>query len=255
MSIDLETAARVAKLARIRVEEDRLPALAQEFNTILGFIEQLGEVDVEEVEPMTSVTPQRLKRRDDVVTDGHQADNAREIVEAGGSRVETFLGVLFLSHRGHVVLHQDDLFGDLWIRNPAAVKGTDEAIAMATMYVANHLDVRAIASLTESGSTPLWMSRISSGIPIYALTRHERTARRVSLYRGVYPVSYPIVQVNPAEANRAAVEVLVARGAVSPGDRVIITKGDLMGVHGGTNSMKIVEIGADGSIDVPDVPE
>ena len=72
MSIDTATAARVAKLARIRVEEDALPALADEFNTILGFIEQLGEVDVEGVEPMVSVTPMRLPRRADVVTDGNQ---------------------------------------------------------------------------------------------------------------------------------------------------------------------------------------
>lgn len=72
MSIDTQTAARVAKLARIRVEEDHLPALANEFNTILGFIEQLNEVDVDGIEPMTSVTPMRLKRRDDVVTDGNQ---------------------------------------------------------------------------------------------------------------------------------------------------------------------------------------
>lgn len=74
MSIDTSTAAKVAKLARIRVEEDALPALAEEFNTILGFIEQLNEVDVDGVEPMTSVTPQRLKRRADVVTDGNQQD-------------------------------------------------------------------------------------------------------------------------------------------------------------------------------------
>ncbi|MBM1219719.1 Asp-tRNA(Asn)/Glu-tRNA(Gln) amidotransferase subunit GatC [Ponticoccus sp. SC2-23] len=72
MSIDVETARKVAHLARIRVEEEDLPALAGEFNAILGFIEQLGEVDVEGVEPMVSVTPMRLKRRDDVVTDGNQ---------------------------------------------------------------------------------------------------------------------------------------------------------------------------------------
>jgi len=72
MSIDTTTAARVAKLARIKVEEAELPALANEFSAILGFIEQLNEVDVEGVEPMTSVTPQRLKRRSDVVTDGDQ---------------------------------------------------------------------------------------------------------------------------------------------------------------------------------------
>ncbi|WP_065332640.1 Asp-tRNA(Asn)/Glu-tRNA(Gln) amidotransferase subunit GatC [Tritonibacter mobilis] len=74
MSIDQSTAAKVAKLARIKVEEDALPALAEEFNTILGFIDQLNEVDVEGVEPMTSVTPQRLKRREDVVTDGNQQE-------------------------------------------------------------------------------------------------------------------------------------------------------------------------------------
>ncbi|UWR34357.1 Asp-tRNA(Asn)/Glu-tRNA(Gln) amidotransferase subunit GatC [Sulfitobacter sp. W027] len=74
MSIDENTAARVAKLARIKVEPNALPALAEEFNNILGFIEQLSEVDVEGVEPMTSVTPQRLKRREDVVTDGDQQD-------------------------------------------------------------------------------------------------------------------------------------------------------------------------------------
>ncbi|PHQ98647.1 MAG: Asp-tRNA(Asn)/Glu-tRNA(Gln) amidotransferase GatCAB subunit C [Marinosulfonomonas sp.] len=74
MSIDKETAARVAHLARIRVADEALPALAEEFNAILGFIEQLNEVDVEGIEPMTSVTPARLKRRDDVVTDGYQQD-------------------------------------------------------------------------------------------------------------------------------------------------------------------------------------
>ncbi len=70
MSIDIETARKVAHLARIKVEDDRLPELAENFNAILGFIEQLNEVDVEGVEPMTSVTPMRLKRREDVVTDG-----------------------------------------------------------------------------------------------------------------------------------------------------------------------------------------
>lgn len=70
MSIDVETARKVAHLARIKVEEDRLPVLAAEFSNILAFIEQLNEVDVDDVEPMVSVTPMRLKRREDVVTDG-----------------------------------------------------------------------------------------------------------------------------------------------------------------------------------------
>ena len=74
MSIDTDTARRVAHLARIRVEEDALPALAEDFNAILGFIDELAEVDVDGVEPMTSVTPMRLKRRVDEVTDGNQQD-------------------------------------------------------------------------------------------------------------------------------------------------------------------------------------
>ncbi|GAA5065939.1 Asp-tRNA(Asn)/Glu-tRNA(Gln) amidotransferase subunit GatC [Maritalea mobilis] len=74
MSIDTATAAKVAKLARIKVEEEDLPALAQEFNAILGFIEQLNELNVDDVEPMTSVEPMRLKRREDVVTDGNQPE-------------------------------------------------------------------------------------------------------------------------------------------------------------------------------------
>ena len=71
MSIDTKTAAHVAKLARIKVEEKDLPELANDFNTILGFIEQLNEVDVDGAEPMVSVTPMRLKRRKDKVTDGN----------------------------------------------------------------------------------------------------------------------------------------------------------------------------------------
>ena len=74
MSIDRATAARVAKLARIKVDESSLDILADEFNQILGFIEQLNEVDVEGVEPMTSVSPQKLKRRKDQVSDGDQQE-------------------------------------------------------------------------------------------------------------------------------------------------------------------------------------
>ncbi|MEM9715348.1 MAG: Asp-tRNA(Asn)/Glu-tRNA(Gln) amidotransferase subunit GatC [Pseudomonadota bacterium] len=74
MSIDIDTARRVAHLARIKVEDADLPKLADELSGILGFMEQLNEVDVDGVEPMTSVTPMRLKRRKDEVTDGDQVE-------------------------------------------------------------------------------------------------------------------------------------------------------------------------------------
>lgn len=119
----------------------------------------------------------------------------------------------------------------------------DEAIAMSAMYVANHLEVKAIAALTESGSTPLWMSRISSGIPIYALTSHVKTRRKVTLYRGVYPISFKTDTTDHATINKEAIDELKRRGVVRDGDLVILTKGDLMGVMGGTNAMKIVRVG------------
>jgi pyruvate kinase len=122
-------------------------------------------------------------------------------------------------------------------------KRADEAIAKAAMYTANSLGVKAIAALTESGATPLWMSRISSGIPIFAMTRHVETRRKVTLYRGVYPVSFDVTTPDHATVNREAIDELVRRGAVRDGDMVIITKGDLMGVLGGTNAMKIITVG------------
>lgn len=119
----------------------------------------------------------------------------------------------------------------------------DEAIAMATMYTANHIGAKAIAALTETGSTCLWMSRISSGIPVYAFTRNLTTMRKVRLYRGVYPVFFDITHTDPLEANKEIIQDLVYQKVVKDGDIVIITKGDLHGRRGGTNNMKIVQVG------------
>ncbi len=119
----------------------------------------------------------------------------------------------------------------------------DESIAMAAMYTANHLDVKAIGALTETGSTALWMSRISSSIPIYAVTMNADTQTRVTLYRGVYPVPFESQLESSYEANRAVVEKLVEQEKVGEGDLIIITKGDMFGVASGTNSMKVVRVG------------
>ena len=119
---------------------------------------------------------------------------------------------------------------------------TDEAIAAAVMYTANHLNVKAIVALTESGSTTLWMSRVRSDIPIYAFTRKAETRGRVTLYRGVYPVAYDVVYGDPQSLYRSVFRQLLDLRLVEEGDLVILTKGELSGVSGGTNSMQIVQV-------------
>ena len=128
-----------------------------------------------------------------------------------------------------------------------AFKGTEEAIAMAVMYTANHLKVRAIVALTESGATPLWMSRIRADLPVYAFTRHEATRRRVTLYRGVYPVIFdvPASDRSTESLYRALFNRLLELQLVEMHDLVILTKGELSGVQGGTNSMQILKVALD----------
>jgi pyruvate kinase len=118
----------------------------------------------------------------------------------------------------------------------------DEAIAMAVMYTANHLNVKAIIALTESGTTTLWMSRIRSDIPIYAFTPHDATSRRVTLYRGVYPVSFHIENWDTQLLHRDIFTTLLSHELVEEGDLVIFTHGDLHGVSGSTNSMRILSV-------------
>ena len=127
-------------------------------------------------------------------------------------------------------------------RGDGHLSRTDEAIAAAVMYTANHMDVKAIVALTESGSTALWMSRIRSDIPIYAFTRHATTQRRVTLYRGVYPVAFDVTHTEPEKLYTAIFERVLGEGLAAEGDLIIVTKGELSGVAGGTNSMKIIKV-------------
>ena len=119
---------------------------------------------------------------------------------------------------------------------------TEEAISRAVMYTANNMRVRAIVALTESGLTPLWMSRIRADIPIYAFTRNEGTRRRVTLYRGVYAVPFDITHTEPQALYQTIFDRLLELQLVDVNDLVILTKGELSGVSGGTNSMQIVRV-------------
>ena len=119
-------------------------------------------------------------------------------------------------------------------------KRVDETIAMAAMYAANHVDTRCIIAFTETGSTPLWMSRIRSGIPIYGLSRHQDARGRMTLYRGVYPIHFDVTHFPKVEVTEKALQTLEELGAIQRGDCIIVTKGDIMGGKGGANTLKIV---------------
>ena len=127
-------------------------------------------------------------------------------------------------------------------RGADAPANVEEAIARATIFTANSLNIKAVAALTQSGKTALLMSRMTSSVPIYALSSVIETRRRVTLFRGVYPVKFTGARDSERSLNMAEDELL-KRGAVNSGDYIIITIGEPIGKAGGTNTMKIVKVG------------
>jgi pyruvate kinase len=119
----------------------------------------------------------------------------------------------------------------------------DQSIAMAGLFTAFHLKVKVIATLTESGSTALWMSRLNCGVPIYALTSQTATRYRCALFRDVYPLMVKYVGHDREELLSEAEKVLVDNGVVKDGDLIVLTIGEPIGKAGGTNTMKIVRVG------------
>lgn len=122
----------------------------------------------------------------------------------------------------------------------------DETIGMAAMYAANHLaGVKAIISMTETGATPLLMSRIRSGLPIFALSPNAGALHRTAMFRGVVPMHFNASSMPHEQINQNAVNGLLETGIVQKGDLVMISKGDYINVHGGTNTLKVVQVGSE----------
>jgi len=119
----------------------------------------------------------------------------------------------------------------------------DQSIAMAALFTAFHLKVKCIASLTESGSTALWMSRLNCGVPIYALTSQTTTRYRCALFRDVFPLMVKYVGHDREELLQEAERALVDNKVVKEGDLIVLTIGEPIGKAGGTNTMKIVKVG------------
>jgi len=119
----------------------------------------------------------------------------------------------------------------------------DQAIAMAALFTASHMKVKAIAALTQTGSTALWMSRLNCGVPIYALTPEQDAYRRMALYRDVFPMNMVYHAKHSDQLLLDAELELLQSGLVQPGDLVVMTVGDVVGQVGTTNTMKIIKVG------------
>jgi pyruvate kinase len=119
----------------------------------------------------------------------------------------------------------------------------DQTIAMSALFVASHLKVRAIVALTQSGSTPLWMSRLNAGVPIFAMTPLPETLGKVTLFSGVHPIAFKSKSTDHSQTLRDAEEELTRLKLVSKGDLMVITAGESIGQSGHTNTMKILKVG------------
>ncbi|MBA4381325.1 MAG: pyruvate kinase [Sideroxydans sp.] len=119
----------------------------------------------------------------------------------------------------------------------------DQSIAMSALYAASHFKVKAIVALTQSGSTPLWMSRMSAGVPIFALTPVQETLTKVTLFSGVHPVVFHSAAKDQSQEMLNAEQTLVDKGWVQDGDMIVITVGEAVGKAGHTNTLKIVRVG------------
>ena len=129
---------------------------------------------------------------------------------------------------------------------PRNLQRADQAIAMASMFLAEHIKVRAIIALTESGGTARFLSRFRSSVPIFGLSRHEGSRRKMALIRDVFPIAFDSRGLPTREAARGAIKQLFDLELLAESDRVLITSGDHMEVHGTTNTLRLLQVGAGG---------
>ena len=129
---------------------------------------------------------------------------------------------------------------------PRNLERADQAIAMATMFLSEHIGVRAIVAMTESGGTARYLSRHRAQAPIYAIARHDGARRRMALMRDVFPINFDSRGLTPREAARGSIRLLVEAGLLETGDRVVFTSGEHMETHGATNTLRLLEVGPGG---------
>ena len=221
--------------ASVPALQKRMIRMAREHNKLTITATQMMESMV------ASPVPTRAEVSDvaNAVLDGTDAVMLSAETASGMYPVETVLSMsricVVAEHSAPVTLDREFL--------DRVFTRVDQSIAMAALFTAFHLKVKAIASLTESGSTALWMSRLNCGVPIYALTTRTATRYRCSLLRDTYPLMVNYSGENREELLEESETVLLRSGLVEKGDLIVLTIGEPLGQSGGTNTMKIVRVG------------
>jgi pyruvate kinase len=220
--------------AAVPALQKRMIRMARELNKVTITATQMMESMIE------SPVPTRAEVSDvaNAVLDGTDAVMLSAETAAGKYPLETvamMANVCIEAEKSQAVTLDADFLNRTFTR-------IDQSIAMSALFVAHHLGVKAIASLTQSGSTALWMSRLNSGVPIYALTPEEGSRRRMCLYRDVKPLLIDYQTEDSEKLLREAQLKLIEAGVVAPGDQIVITIGEPIGKSGGTNTMKIVKV-------------
>ncbi len=227
----------------VEVGDAAVPALQKRMIRMALQLNRLAITATQMMESMiTNASPTRAEVSDvaNAVLDGTDAVMLSGETASGNYPVQTVEAMaricLEAEKFAEVTLHREFL--------DRVFTRIDQSIAMAALFAAFHLKVKAIAALTQSGSTALWMSRLNCGVPIYALTPDIRTRYKTSLFRGVFPLMmHQYKEMDRDEVLRDAECVLIESGAAQPGDLILLTIGEPIGKSGGTNTLKIVRIG------------
>lgn len=229
----------------VEVGDAAVPALQKR---MIKMAKSLNKVAITATQMMESMIEAPVPTRAEVsdvanaVLDGTDAVMLSAETATGKYPVETVAFMASVCHEADKAEHNNTGFDTAFLDR--TFTRIDQSIAMAALFAAHHMRATAIVSLTQSGSTPLWISRIDAGIPVYALTPEESTRRRLSLFRECHPVAMQY-RSNDMPSVLADVErLMLENGLVKRGDLVVITTGEPVGKSGGTNSLKIVRIGS-----------
>jgi len=227
----------------VEVGDAAVPALQKKIIRMARVHSKFAITATQMMESMIhSPVPTRAEVSDvaNAVLDGTDAVMLSAETAAGDYPVETVQAMARICHEAEKSMDPaalDRHFLDLVFTR------IDQSVAMAALFTAHHLKVKAIATLTQTGSTALWISRLDCGVPIYALTTDVRTRYKVSAYRGVYPLMTRYTGHDRDELLFEAEEELIRAGAVELGDLIVLTFGEPIGQAGGTNTLKIVRVG------------